>query len=95
MGHLALPVLAVQSGGEAFYSTNGLSVQVQEIVAHATPFYEISYDAAPSGPSDECHHLEVKIGKSGLIARSHQVYYANPSAKNRLCLAKTSLHSGC
>jgi hypothetical protein len=95
MGHLALPVLAVQSGGEAFYSTNGLSVQVQEIVAHATPFYEISYDAAPSGHSDECHHLEVKIGKPGLIARSHQVYYANPSAKNRLCLAKTSLHSGC
>jgi hypothetical protein len=82
MGHLALPVLAVQSGGEAFYATNDVSGQLQEIVARTTPFYEISYEPAPGAHPDECHHLEVKIGKPGLIARSHQLYYANPSAKN-------------
>lgn len=81
MGHLALPVLAVESGGQAFYSSNDVSGQIQDIVAHAAPFYEISYEPELTARANEYHRLEVRIGKPGLIARTHQAYYANPSVK--------------
>jgi len=81
MADLALPVLATQNGGLALHSSNNLSGLVQQCVAD-TPYYEISFDPPPAKQQDEYHHLEIRVAKSGLTARTREGYYAQPSPRN-------------
>ncbi|MGB6877241.1 MAG: VWA domain-containing protein, partial [Candidatus Acidiferrales bacterium] len=78
LGNLGLPVLAVQSGGVAFNFTNGIADRLHKCLADAAPYYEISFDPPAAKKPDEYHHLEIKLAKSGLIARTLQGYYAQP-----------------
>lgn len=80
VGDLALPVLAIQSGGLALNSTNDIARMLQQCVADAAPYYEISFDAPPAEKPNEYHQLEVKIAKPGLTARTRQGYYAQPAS---------------
>ncbi len=77
-GNLGLPVLAVQSGGVAFSFTNGIADRLHKCVADVAPYYEISFDPPPAKSRDEYHHLEIKLAKPGLTARTRQGYYAQP-----------------
>lgn len=77
-GNLGLPVLSVQSGGVAFGFTNGIADKLHKCLAEAAPYYEISFDPPPAKSRDEYHHLEIKLAKSGLIARTRQGYYGQP-----------------
>ena len=78
MGDLSLPVLAIQSGGLALNSSNNIAGLIQECVADAAPYYEISFDSSAAERPEEYHHLEVKVAKPGLTARTRQGYYAQP-----------------
>lgn len=82
VGDLGLPVLAIQSGGLALDSTNDIAGALQECVADAVPYYEISFDPPPAAKPNEYHQLEIKIAKPSLIARTRHGYYAQPSPSN-------------
>jgi VWFA-related protein len=73
---LGLPVLAIQSGGKAIDLTNDVAGSLQECLADTVPYYEIGFNAPPSAKVDEYHQIEIKIGKSGLAARTRQGYYS-------------------
>jgi VWFA-related protein len=75
---LGLPVLAIQSGGKAIDLTNDVAGALQECLADAVPYYEIAFGAPASAKADEYHEIEIKIGKSGLTARTRQGYYSQP-----------------
>jgi hypothetical protein len=75
-------VLAVQSGGLALDVTNDVSGLLQKCIADTVPYYEISFEAPSSERADEYHHLEIQLTKPGLIARTRQGYYAQPSPRN-------------
>jgi VWFA-related protein len=77
-GNLALQVLAVQSGGLAFTSSNDLAGLLQESLGKSAPYYEISFVPAPAEKPNEYHHIEIKVAKPGLTARARQGYYAEP-----------------
>lgn len=81
-GNLGLPVLAVQSGGLALELNNDLTALLQQCISDTAPYYEISFDTAPAERPDEYHNLEIKLAKPGLVARTRQGYYAQPSPKN-------------
>ena len=78
LGDLGLPVLAVQSGGLALNASNNIAGLLQECVADAVPYYEISFDSPGAKSPDEYHQLEVKVAQPGLTARTRQGYYAQP-----------------
>jgi len=79
VGNLGLQVIAIQSGGLALSAGNDIAKFLDECVSDSAPYYEISFEpAAPERP-DEYHHLEIKIAKPGLTARTRQGYYAQPS----------------
>jgi len=78
VGNLGLQVLAIQSGGIAFSSTNDITKLLQDCLADSAPYYEISFDAPPAEHPDEYHQLEIKIARPGLTARTRQGYYAQP-----------------
>ena len=79
-GDLALQVLAVQSGGVALGPDNDIAGLLQKCVASAAPYYEITFDAPEADGPNEYHHLEVKVDKPGVTARTREEYYAQPAA---------------
>jgi VWFA-related protein len=81
-GNLALQVLAIQSGGLAFPPTNDIVGIVRQCLRASAPYYEISFDAPESKRPREYHHLEIKLAKTGLIARTLQGYYAQPVGRD-------------
>jgi hypothetical protein len=78
LADLGLPVLAVQSGGLALNFNNDIASLLQECLSDSAPYYEISFDSAPVDRRDDYHHLEIKLAKPGLTARTRQGYYAQP-----------------
>jgi VWFA-related protein len=78
MGDLALGVIATQSGGLALNSSNDIAAQLQECIADAGAYYEISFDPTTTDRPNEYHQLEVHVAKPGLTARTRQGYYSLP-----------------
>jgi VWFA-related protein len=76
VANLGLPVLAIQSGGKAIDLSNDVAGSLQECLADTVPYYEIGFSAPPSAKADEYHQIEIKVGKSGLTARTRQGYYS-------------------
>ena len=77
-GDLGLPVIATQSGGLALNFNNDVAALLQECIADAAPYYEISFDPPPGDQPHEYHNLEIHVAKAGLTARTRQGYYSQP-----------------
>jgi VWFA-related protein len=75
-GNLGLQVLAIQSGGQVLTGSNDVTSSIVSCMADAKAFYTISFDSPPADHPNEYHSLQVKIGKSGLTARTRTGYYA-------------------
>jgi VWFA-related protein len=78
-GNLALQVLAIQSGGLALNFNNDVASLLRQCLADTQAYYQISFDPPPANKPNEYHQLEIKVAKPGLIARTRQGYYAQPS----------------
>jgi VWFA-related protein len=77
-GNLGLPVLAVQSGGRVFNSSNDLTSSIVDCAADGDAFYVISFDAAKADHANEYHAISVAVDKPGVTARTRTGYYAQP-----------------
>jgi VWFA-related protein len=75
---LALPVIAMQSGGLTLHPGNDMASALQECVSDAGAYYEISFYPVIDDQTNEYHHLEVRVAKPGLTARTIQGYYSQP-----------------
>jgi VWFA-related protein len=83
LGNLALEVIATQSGGAALSSSNDVADLLRQSLADASTYYELTFDPAIPDQLDEYHHLEIRVAKSGLTARTRQGYYSQaPRAEN-------------
>lgn len=82
LGNLGLQVLAIQSGGLALEFNNDLPALLQQCITDVAPYYEISFAAPAADGPDEYHHIEIKVAKPGLTARTRQGYYAQPANHN-------------
>jgi VWFA-related protein len=83
IGDLGLQILALHSGGLALAAGNDIGRFIEQCVADAAPYYEISYAPPPSDGPNEYHNVQIKLDKPGLTARTRQGYYAQPSAAPR------------
>jgi VWFA-related protein len=81
-GHMALQVLADQSGGRVLNSGNDVAGEIATCVADANAFYVLSFDTLPGDGPNEYHALEIKIDKPGLAARTRAGYYAQPEPRS-------------
>ncbi|MFZ2022527.1 MAG: VWA domain-containing protein [Terracidiphilus sp.] len=80
LGNLAVQVLAVQSGGLAIESNSDVTGMMQRCLNDAKSWYEIGFDPLPADNSNEYHHIEIKVDRPGVAARTRDGYYANPAA---------------
>jgi VWFA-related protein len=72
-GNISLQVLAVQSGGLALAQSNDLASMVRQCVADAKAWYQLSFTPSPN--KGTYHHLELRVNRPGLVARTRQGYY--------------------
>jgi VWFA-related protein len=77
-GDVALQVIAVQSGGLALNTGNDINAFLQQCLADTQAYYELSFAPPVDQKRDEYHHLEVRVAKAGLVARTRQGYYSLP-----------------
>jgi VWFA-related protein len=77
-GDLTLEAIATQSGGAVLHPGNDLASALRKCVADAETYYEISFDPVISDQPNEYHHLEIRVAKPGLTARTRQAYYSQP-----------------
>lgn len=75
-GHVALQVLASQSGGLVLNSSNDVAGEIEKCVADASSFYVLSFDGLPADGPNEFRAIEIKIDRPGLAARTRSGYYA-------------------
>jgi VWFA-related protein len=81
LGDLGLQVLAVQSGGLTLESSNAIAEMLRQCVSDADSWYEITLNMPPAEKPNEYHHIEVKVDKPGLTARTRDGYYAQPEPR--------------
>lgn len=77
-GNLGLQVLAVQSGGQVFNSSNDVAGAIANCVVDARAFYTLTFDAPRAEHPNEYHSLQVKVDKPKLKVRTRTGYYAQP-----------------
>jgi VWFA-related protein len=77
-GYVSLQVLALQSGGRVFNSTNDLTGAIADCARDADSFYVLSFDSSRADGPNQHHSLAVTVGKPGSTARTRTGYYAQP-----------------
>jgi VWFA-related protein len=77
-GHLLLPALAAQSGGQVLYGYSDLPSLIDRCVADGSSYYVVTYDIPQASHADEFHAIEIKINRPGVAARTRAGYYAQP-----------------
>src|SRR6201996_6601823 len=83
-GDLALPVLAIHSGGRALVAPGDLGDQIASCIAEAKSYYVLSFDPVTAKHVDEYHELTVHVDRPQLKARTSAGYYAEPAFQFQL-----------
>jgi VWFA-related protein len=78
IGNLSLQVLAAQSGGLVADASNDISALLRRCLEDTTAYYEITFKAAPAERANEYHHIEIKLSRPELVARTRDGYYSQP-----------------
>ena len=78
IGDLGLQVLALQSGGLVFNSSNDVAGEIATAAADANSSYTIRIDSPPTGRPNDYRAISVHVDKSGMTARTRTSYYAQP-----------------
>ena len=78
-GNLALPVLAIHSGGRALDAPGDLGDEIASCIGEAKFYYTLGFDPVDAKHVDEYHELLVRVGRPGLKARTVAGYYGEPA----------------
>ncbi|HZC59217.1 MAG TPA: VWA domain-containing protein [Chthoniobacterales bacterium] len=71
-------VLAIESGGSVADEGRDLVAEMNRCVQRAASFYTLSFDPPVAVQSHEYHSLQVRVDRSGLVARTNTGYYDEP-----------------
>jgi hypothetical protein len=78
-GHLLLPILAQQSGGDVVWDSNGeVAPFLNKFIQDAKAYYKLTFTPSPAAHPNEFHSIKVEVDKPGLKARTSTIFYAHP-----------------
>jgi VWFA-related protein len=77
-GNLALQVLAAQSGGRVFSSSNDIARGIADAVSDAQSFYVLTFQPPPADHPDQYRSVSVNVNNPGLAARTRTGFYSQP-----------------
>lgn len=77
-GDISLPVLTTQSGGLVLTGSSDLTALINQCIADARAYYQLTFNPPAAAHPDEYHELTVQMDKTGLNARTRAGYYGQP-----------------
>ncbi len=78
LNYLALPVLAVRSGGGVLNLRRNLAVNIEQRVKQGSQFYSLTLDPPRTNAVDQYDHLTIEIDNPDLTAHFFSDYYDQP-----------------
>jgi VWFA-related protein len=72
----AMDELAKDTGGKAFYNTNGLNDALDRVLNHGTHYYTITYSPPNKNMDGRLRHIEVKVSGGSYQLAYRRGYYA-------------------
>ena len=79
--HSTMQRMADDTGGEAFFNTNGLKQAVAKAIDHGSNYYTLAYAPASAPRPGEFRKLEVKLAQGGYQLAYRRGYYADDPHK--------------
>ncbi len=80
VGNLALQVLASQSGGRVFNSSNDVAGEIATCIDDANSFYVLSFDGQPGDGPNDYHAIALKVDRPDAMPRTRTGYYSQPES---------------
>ncbi len=77
-GNLALPVLALHSGGQLLQQGSTLPQEIAACVEDAAAYYLLTIEAPPSNRPETYHPINVTLANANLSAQTSAGYYSAP-----------------
>jgi VWFA-related protein len=79
--HMDLDQMADQTGGKAFYNTNGLKQAIARIVSNGSSYYTLAYATTNQTWNGQLRHIKVTVDKPGVQLQYRHGYYAYDRAR--------------
>src|ERR1700722_149959 len=77
--HTVMEMLAEDTGGTAFYNTNGLSDALARVINNGTRYYTLTYTPADKNMDGKFRHIHVKLRDSKYKLAYRRGYFADPA----------------
>jgi VWFA-related protein len=74
-GYVGLQVLAMQSGGQVVFSSNGLTGELLQCASDATSWYSMAIAEQPGEKGNVFRDVQVKVNHPGVTVRARNGYY--------------------
>ena len=87
--HAAMEVIAKDTGGAAFYSTNSLTDALDRVAAHGSNFYTLTYTTSNPATDGKFRKIQVALVRAGYQLDYRRGYYAD-DAKSAPAAVPTS-----
>jgi hypothetical protein len=68
-------VLALQSGGQVVFSSNGLTGELLQCASDATSWYSMAIAEQPGEKGNVFRDVQVKVNQPGVTVRARNGYY--------------------
>ena len=80
LNHMAMEDLAKDTGGQAYYNTNGLNTALARVISNGTRYYSLAYSPSNTAMDGKFRRIQVKLvsGKASLAYR--RGYYSDDLA---------------
>jgi VWFA-related protein len=79
--HMDLDTMADQTGGKAFYNTNGLKEAIARIVSNGSSYYTLAYPTTNKTWNGQLRHIKVSVDRPGVQLQYRHGYYAYDRAR--------------
>jgi VWFA-related protein len=76
-GHAAMEQLAKDTGGQAFYNTNGLNDAFRRVINNGTRYYTLAYAPTNANMDGKYRHIQVKLLNAKDTLAYRRGYYAD------------------
>jgi VWFA-related protein len=77
----AMEIIAKETGGAAFYNTNGLERQITNAVEDAAHYYTFSYSPTNAAPDGKFRAIQVKLAEGNYHLSYRRGYYTETEAQ--------------
>ena len=75
--HAAMELIAKDTGGAAFYNTNGLANALERVAAHGSNFYTLTYTSTNPATDGKFRKIQVALVRPGYQLDYRRGYYAD------------------